>query len=346
MKINRLFLLPGIIFLLNACVSDKPPTDNTSIGNVAFSPSTVWVINEGNFQFGNGSLGLYKPEDSTYAEKVFENANSRPLGDVFQSVSIFNNKAYLVINNSGRIEVINPDDFKSLQTISGLNSPRYFLPLSANKAYVSDLYSNSITVLNLADGNVMGQIPCKGWSEEMLSVFGKVFVTRPESEFLLVIDAANDQVTDSVQLAYNSNSIIEDANGKLWVLCSGSIDDQKPGGLFRIDPTNLVVEQSFSLPATQSPGSLDISLGLDTLYYLTNDIYQIPFTATTLPSQAFIQSNNNNFYGVDVHGLSGHIYVSDAIDFNQRGRVMIYNSKGELLHSFKSGIIPNGIFLP
>ncbi len=315
-------------------------------GSVSVSPSSVWVINEGNFQFGNASLGIYNPSDSTYVDEVFQSVNERPLGDVFQSVSIFNNRAYLVVNNSAKIEVINPQTLEAIGTVSGLHSPRYFLPLSQSKAYVSNYFSDSVAVLNLADLSIEKRINCRDWSEEMALVYGKVFITRPRSDYLLVVNAATDEVEDSVKLAYNSNAITEDKNGKLWVLCSGSQASNKPGGLFCIDPLSLTVEKSFSLPATENPSNLTINASLDTLYFLTEDVYRLPVEATGLPVQAFIPSGNQNFYGIDIHPHSHHIYVSDAIDFNQRGNILIYDTRGELINSFKGGLIPNGIFIP
>jgi len=50
-------------------------------------------------------------------------------------MNIINGKAYLVVNNSSKIEIINPKTFKSIGTITGLRSPRYIIKQAPIKLY-------------------------------------------------------------------------------------------------------------------------------------------------------------------------------------------------------------------
>ena len=56
---------------------------------------------------------------------IFSQINSFQLGDVVQSMNIIDEKAYIVVNNSSKIEVANIDSMNSIATIQGLISPRY-----------------------------------------------------------------------------------------------------------------------------------------------------------------------------------------------------------------------------
>ena len=51
--------------------------------------------------------------------------NSRPLGDVPYSMGIDGSRIYIIVNNSGKIEVAGMNDMRSVTTISKIASPRY-----------------------------------------------------------------------------------------------------------------------------------------------------------------------------------------------------------------------------
>jgi len=58
-------------------------------------------------------------------------------------MTIQGNNAYIVVNNSGKIEVVSRNDLKSVAIINGLVSPRYISFVNEKKAYVTSLYSDS-----------------------------------------------------------------------------------------------------------------------------------------------------------------------------------------------------------
>ena len=68
--------------------------------------SGIFITNEGMFSSGSGTLGWYDPDKKQYHEGVFSAANGFELGSVVQSVARYNGRAYIVVNNSGRVEVM------------------------------------------------------------------------------------------------------------------------------------------------------------------------------------------------------------------------------------------------
>ncbi len=332
----RLLSFLFIAFCISSC---KKEPDNHQQNNVG---KGVYIINEGNFQFGNAKVSYYNKNDDSVADDLFQAANNRPLGDVLQSMFIFNGKAYLVVNNSQKIEVVNPLTFVSSAVISGLGSPRYFLPVSNSKAYITDFENiNAISVIDLNSNTVTGKIPCNGWTEELILSNGKVFVTNLRSDKIYVVNPNTDVLGDSITVSYACNSVKEDKNGKVWVLCSGDEQKNFSGGLYRINPATLQVEQSFPFPnLSDSPWRLRMNPASDTLYFLNGGVYRMAISETTLPATAFIPQNNRNFYGIGIDPETGIVYVSDAIDYVQRGMVYRYNPDGTLLSSFQAGIIP------
>jgi hypothetical protein len=123
--------LPLLIIFLLGCESNPSSSDEDQIPELSFEGA--FIANEGNFQQGNASLSYYDAGQGKMYNNVFKNTNDRDLGDVANSICIRDSLAYLVINNSDKIEAISINSFKSAKTISlpAGSSPRHiaFIPI-------------------------------------------------------------------------------------------------------------------------------------------------------------------------------------------------------------------------
>jgi DNA-binding beta-propeller fold protein YncE len=203
-------------------VKDKPQEPIKTAAS--FNPNTkVLIVNEGNFGWGVGSISLYDPSSGAVIEDYYKQQNNNAtLGNVCQSITKYNNNYYVVINNSNKIVVVNSSDFVKTATINGLNSPRYILPITYNKAYVSDLYANSIQIIDLNSNSISGSIPCINGTEQMALIYNKAFVTNSNSNYCYVINTITDVITDSIHVGKGNSSICVDKNSKLWILSTGN----------------------------------------------------------------------------------------------------------------------------
>ena len=302
----------------------------------------AFVLNEGNFQFGNASLSLYYMDDKESVNFLFQSNNSgRPIGDVVQSMEIIDDKAYIVVNNSSKIEVVNINDFKSIGNLSPFNSPRYILPINAGKAYVSDLYEGAISIIDPAELSIKGTIQTGGWTEEMILHNGKAFVCHMDSSEVLVIDTQNDQIIDRIATAIEPQHIRKDKNGMLWVSCSGGFEEGL-SALIQINPDNHQVMKKLSDSSLeQSIGELEMNAAADQVYYLSNGgLYRLGIEEMNLSTQAFIPDDGRLFYGLGLDHQTDEIYLSDAIDYQQHGVVFRFDANGNELDHFRVGIIP------
>ncbi|MBP8823298.1 MAG: hypothetical protein KBH07_06615 [Flavobacteriales bacterium] len=338
MKFNPAVLLP-LLVVLSACRKDKPeaPLEQPASAGV----SGVYVLNEGNFNWGNAGVSFYNKATGGVVEDLFGPANGTALGDVLQSMQLVDGKGYLVVNNSGKVVEVDTATFAATATITGLTSPRYLLPVGGGKAYVTDLYANAISVVDLHAHTVIGAIPCPGWTEELVLSAGKAFVTNKNKAYVYVVDTGSDQVVDSIGVSRGGNSIVEDAHGKLWVACTGGAGTQ--AALYRIDPVSMSVEASFPFSSpSASPWRLVINGERTVLYFLNDDVCRMNITDTALPAGPLIPADGRTFYGLGVDPADGTVHVSDAIDYTQRGRVFRYTSEGVALGDFLAGRIPGG----
>ncbi|HNV49975.1 MAG TPA: YncE family protein [Bacteroidales bacterium] len=312
----------------------------------------LFIVNEGNFGNGNGSISFFSLDSLKMYNDIFYSANNRPLGDVPVSITLLEEESWIVVNNSGKIEIVKNSDFSSVTTITGFTSPRFLLKVSDKKAYVSDLYSDQITIVNVKTKKIEGHIPIKRSSEQMVMVGGRVFsafwsnFNFPEFENnqLMIIDIEKDIVVDSIQVGKEPNSMVLDANNKIWVLCSGGYMSEETATLHRINPTTLQTEviHTFSDPFA-SPTSLCINATGDTLLYLNQGIFRMSVTENNLPETAFIPQNSSLFNTLGIDPMTSEIFVTDAIDYQQHGLVLHFSRNGELKGTYSAGIIPGNL---
>ncbi len=337
----RLLTFVSVLFAFS-CVKDKPPVAAKS--DVQLAPGArVYVVNEGNFYGNNASVSLYDPASAQVVADYYGSRNNSALGDVAQSITMVNGQYHIVVNNSGKI-VVCDNEFRKLNEYHGFSSPRYLLPVSNRKAYVSDYNANAISVLDLNSGQREAVIPCAGWTEKMVKIYHKVFVTNMKRPFLYVINSIDDKITDSIEVGKGAGNIVTDRFDKVWLLVSGEGGSSDKAQLLRIDPVTNAIETSFEVPAGQSPGSLCMNRGLDTLYYLNAGVFRLPVNAGALPGSAFVAQGHRNFYGLGVSSRDYHVYVSDALDYLQASSIYIYDQQGKELTHFKAGINANGFY--
>ena len=311
--------------------------------NITVKYDDVLIGCEGNFGWGNASISLFNPTNNSITNTVFQNINGYALGDVLQSMTEYNGHLFVVVNNSGKIEVLDTATYQKTATISGLTSPRYFCGINNSKAYVSDLFSNQIAILDLGSNAVIGSINTGGWTEEMLLVNDKVYVCRPDTNFILQINATTNTIEDTIILAKGPSSLVLDSDNKLWALSSGGINDEL-GELNQIDPsTNNIIQKMVFSDISNSPNNLKISPDGETIYYLNNGVNQLSIYASSLPTTSIISQNGALFYGLGI-SPTNDVYVSDAVDYVQAGIVYRYDSTASLVHQFSVGIIPQGFW--
>lgn len=342
---KRILILPLFLSLL-AVMSCKKKETNPDTEKISYTDG-AWIVNEGAFQFGNGSVGFIK-RDGSHFDNVFKKVNNRPLGDVFQSMSSYENFYYMVINNSQRIEIAD-QDMKSIGSIEGFNSPRYFTALSNNKAYVSDFAAEGIWVVNPAEKKIIKKIAYNpsnsgyspSWTEQMYLNGNTLFVCGVYNGEILVINTTNDEITDTIKVGTQPQWITKDNSGKLWVLCNGSLE-KKESALYRINPADKKVEKVIPFTsADANPSRLQINGSGSKLYFLNKGVYEMSINDENLPTMPILKETDFNFYGLGIDPSNSDIYVTDVKDFSRQGVVYKYDATGNLKTSFEAGVVPS-----
>ncbi len=347
---KRFFLAAlSILFLMVSCNEKDLPAPYEQFLN------SVFVINEGPFQAGTGTISAFNRETGEVTPDLFEMANGRPLGNIVQSLTVHGDKAYIVVNNSNKIEVVNLEDFTSVATIENITLPRYFIGLDEQKGYVS-CWDSTVKVINLADYSIINSMPAGNGPDEMLLSGEFLFVINSggfgTDSTVSVFRTITDEPAGSFTVGHRPAGIRKDMNGNIWVLCSGKgwngypSPDDTPAKLVCIDPVSFAILKEITFPGTDNhPDNMIINGDGDILYYNHPEgIFSFPVIASALNNQPFIPGNSI-FYGLGYDETEKMIYVTDPLDYAQNGWVCRFNAlEGTPVDSIMVGIVPNGFW--
>ena len=321
----------------------------------------IFITNEGNFTYGGASLSYYDPTLKKVENELFYRANAMKLGDVAQSMVIRNGIGWIVVNNSHIIFAINTETFREVGRITDLPSPRYICFASDEKAYVSQIDSDRIIIVNPKTYSITGEIICPmttpyrtGSTEQMVIVGNYLYVACwSYQKRIIKIDTRTDEVVAYRDIGIQPKSIVTDKHNKLWVVSDGGFEGNvigyEPSKLYRINPENLEIEQQFELgkngsgDATRSASRLKINDKGDTLYWIDGGVWRMAIDATELPAEPFIKpivgTERCLYYALGVAPRNEEVYIGDALDYQQRSIIYRYSREGELLDMFTAGVI-------
>lgn len=349
--IIKSFLFASIILAVTGCMKD----DMLPVSPVdLYGSRGVFIVNEGNYLYGNGSLSYYDSNSKEVINSVYSLANGVPLGDVAYSMTIYNGKSYVAVNNSSSIQVVDANTLLHLGTITDLPSPRHILFLNDERALVSDLYARGISIINPKTLSVIGKINTGGASmpfyqhstENLIKIGNKVFTNCWSFDNkVLVISTESLAVVDSIEVGIQPLAMVKDKNNNLWVINDGGYAGNPVGheipSLMRINSQSHQVEFRLNFPSLNDiVGQIATTPAGDSLYYISNNIYKIGIDETELQLEPIIYKNSRNFRALGIDPITGEIYVSDAIDFMSEGKVYRYRSNGAAVDTFDVGIIP------
>lgn len=350
-KLNKV-LSTGLclaVLFLTSCNSDD---DSTPSGGIDYPfENGVFVLNEGNFGAANSSVSFLSNE-GVMTHDIYSLVNGEPLGDVAQSIYMDGDLAYIVINGSGKIEVLNRFTFEKVGTISSdLVNPRY-MTISGDKGYVTnwgnpaDPDDDFVAVVNLENYTVSSTIPVTEGPEQIVAANGKLFVAQNGGwgfgNTVAVISTSSQNVIKTIQV-HDVPASMAVAYDVVYVLCSGKeswTGEETLGGLTAIDAlTDIEISQE-----TFAVGSHPNHLVTDgsQLFYSDGDLVYAADLIDVSLSNLLFSTADQGVYGIYGLGVNkGKIYVADAVDYISDGRVLVYKSSGELENVYNAGLLPN-----
>lgn len=359
MKARMIFHIICILVISNSCMKDEMLwTSGKEIERIPISG--VFIANEGNFMYGNASLSFYDPASGETLNDIFFETNGIPLGDIAQSITIRDSLAYLVMNNSGKIQVMNIHSFEFIGKITGLTSPRYIHFVDSSKAYVTDLYARAISIVDPRTLEITGQIPVSNHqsgfyqhaTEQMVQYDRFVFTNCwSYDNQLLVIDTETDKLIDSIQVLKQPAALVIDRFNKIWTLTDGGFEGSPYGyeapGLIRINAITREVERIIRFEPGDHPSDLALNGSGDTLYFINSDVYRMPVLSEDLPglflTSPYTENDIGGFSALGVDPYTSEVYLADAANHIQPGKIYRITPDGIPVDTFTVGIIPGSL---
>ncbi len=348
MNVFKFFYLILILFLLS-CNSEDSPTYTIDTHN------GIFITNEGPFQSGTGTITFINPTTNEVNQEVYKKVNHEDLGNIVQSMYLYQDKAFIVVNNSHKIVVAERYSMKKITVIEGdyIHNPRYFTA-NNNFGYISnwgdleDATDDFIAVINLNDYSLITKIPIGEGPERLLLDNNLLYVNLQGgfrfNDKTVIINTNTNQILSILQVGDVPKFIEKDTLGTIWVLCQGIPNyavnyAETSGRLIKIQNEQIVADFSF-LSDTQHPDNLAVDN--QKLYFtINNKVFEMEVTAMELPSVS-LNGLDGIYYSTKTK--NSLFYGTDAKDYTSEGNLKIFNiNSGELLHSYDTGIVPGNI---
>ena len=310
----------------------------------------VFVVNEGNFQDANGTISHISPEDTVTQDLFGTVNNGLALGDVVQSMSIDGEFAYIVVNNSNKMEVVNANTFEAEYTLKNVSLPRYFTTLDGI-GYLTEWVSFSepgrVAIIDLQNHVITESITTDFGAENIIAHQGKLYVSNNFTNTVSVIDPVGKNVIKTIEVGNSPGELLVDNQNMLWVVCAGAYQADD-GELVQLDPAKSDDEAANSVLKTvelhvnvSSKAAINKAKN-KIFYYKGNSVYALSTSDTEAPASAlFTEPQASSFYGIGIDPENDVLYMADSKSFAGNGTVYRYSVSGSVMDNFTAGVGPN-----
>ena len=173
--------------------------------------SWVFVANEGNYGSSNGSISMI---DDFGNVTTVEN-----VGDVVQSVEVYNNKLIVIVNNSHKINIYDISEegisLPGIEIPTDNSSPREMVVLN-DKIYFTNWNSQDVKVLNLFTYAIESSIEIDGLPEDIITDGTSLWVSVPSLELfdandgtkVVKIDIDSEQIVETIEVGRGPQSLL------------------------------------------------------------------------------------------------------------------------------------------
>lgn len=350
---NKYFILTiMLVAFLASCKKDsKEPIE------LPAERKGLFVLSEGLFNSNNSSLTYYDYTTKNTVPDIFNQANSRGLGDNANDIQVYGSKMYIVVNGSSTLEIVNAKTAASIEKLDLKDGtvgrqPRYIV-FNKNKAFISS-YDGTVAVLDTVSMAVEKYIKVGSSPEQMAIANGKLYVANSGGlnypnydKTVSVIDLTSLTETKKITVVENPGGVFADSYGDVYVLSTGNYGNIKPSMAIIDSKTDAVKAQAnFSAGAVAVNGDLAYmtgSGGVVKVFNLKND--PIVNGLFVLEKDNFITDGTKitTAHGIAYDKINNELFVTDAKNYTTKGEVVVFDKDGKKKYAITTGINPNSV---
>jgi hypothetical protein len=367
------YLLGLAVLLMGTAVMTSCSDDNDGPETYLQEYSTgAYVVNSGNmYSKIESSLTAIDYASSTATQNVFKAANGRTLGNTANDGIVYGNKIYLAVDQSNTIEVIDKTTKKSIKQIKTTDllgnaegvEPRHIIA-DGGKVYFTT-YGGYVAAVDTTDFALQKKWQVGSYPEGLVIGKGNLYVANSNygagGGNISCINLSNDNVeTKNIEGVNNPTSIYY-AAGLLYVL-----DNQYYDASFNAYGENSLRTVSFAEGKSQKVADGNyaacVTTGAATTartsvekvrphFFVLNAPYggtpsvSVFVAGITQPQPMTLSEMPVSPCGIFADPLNGHIFVlsyrlgdSGYADYNGNGYVVEYDSAGQKLHEYETGV--------
>lgn len=367
------YLLGLAVLLMGTAVMTSCSDDNDGPETYLQVYSTgAYVVNSGNMSSNiESSLTAIDYASSTATQNVFKAANGRPLGNTANDGIVYGNKIYLAVDQSNTIEVIDKKTKQSIKQIKTTEllgnaegiEPRHIIA-DGGKVYFTT-YGGYVAAVDTTSFALQKKWQVGSYPEGLVFGNGNLYVANSNygagGGNISCINLSNDNVETKNIEGVNNPTGIYYAAGLLYVL-----DNQYYDASYNAYGENTLRTVEFAQGTSQKVADGNYAACVTTgaattartsvevvrpYFFVLNAPYggtpsvSVFVAGSTQPQALTLSEMPVSPCGIFVDPLNGHIFVlsyrlgdSGYADYNGNGYVVEYDSTGQKLHEYKTGV--------
>lgn len=346
MKVKNLLIVLLISLAFYSCSKDNTTEPQQPV------TKGVFVINEGLYMQNNSEITFYDPSTDQTITNYYSQRNGRIIGDNANSMFIFQDRGFVAVDGSNKIEVMDLKTGQSLGIIDlGQNgSPREIFILNSTRGFVTSFSKHSVIEFNPTSLSIVREIPVGRYPEGIAYANNKLFIANSNlgsGNSVSVIDLSSNSVVRTIQVGTNPRFAGLSNDGRVIIGCSGDFFNPiGVGGYYFINPVNLTVTDSVILNYHPQ----DYSLTKDNLMFYINDkgIGRVNLNNRNVDTVFISGTTVNDIYGIAYSiafdEINQLLYIGNPKNFQQNGEVKIFDKSGNYLKKFETKINPGAIY--
>ncbi|AKH94548.1 YncE family protein [Elizabethkingia anophelis] len=353
MKKNILlqFTLGAVLLINTACSGDRT-INNEEPQKPLRGPYDNGIIieNEGTWTDMNASVDFISNDFTKFTPNIYNLTNNEELGKVLISIAFKDDLAYMVLNSSNVVKIVNRYTFKNVGEITkGIKSPRNvittdkYIYVTNNTSFEPNSY---VSIYNASDFSFVKNISLDNGAEKITIASGNIFVENsPALSDKSKISYING-MTNTLQ------SVINIPNGRILNLISENNDvyaiaskyKEADSYIYKVSGQGTLTK-TIVLRGIASASDLRIYKGK---FYFTSGakIYSMDINADNPPTAPLFTTSLNNrdgfFTGFSI--IDDKIFTAESDQYEDTSTVHIYSLTGTPVKTFTTGRGTSGFY--